>query len=86
MGQRFEWNGKLVKAIEKAFANAEAGLGRDVTPHVLIHTAGTWLMRRRTNPWEAAGFLGVSVEMLLDRYGHHHPDHLFEARSVCEAS
>lgn len=24
---------------------------------------------------EAAGFLGMSVEMVLERYGHHHPDH-----------
>jgi hypothetical protein len=48
-GQRFavEWNGKPVKAIEKAFAHAVAGagLGPEVTPHVLRHTAATWLMQ-----------------------------------------
>jgi hypothetical protein len=33
-------------------------------------------MQSGTNPWEAAGFLGMSVEMLLERYGHHHPDQL----------
>jgi len=85
-GQRFvvEWNGKPVKAIEKAFANAvaDAGLGADVTPHVLRHTAATWLMQSGTSPWEAAGFLGMSLEMLLERYGHHHPDHLSEARKA----
>jgi len=83
-GQRFivEWNSKPVKAIEKAFANtvADAGLGPDVTPHVLRHTAATWLMQSGTNPWEAAGFLGMSVDMLLERCGHHHPDHLSGAR------
>ena len=26
--------------------------------------------------WEAAGFLGMSPEVLQDTYGHHHPDHL----------
>ena len=26
--------------------------------------------------WEAAGFLGMTVEMLERNYGHHHPDHL----------
>jgi integrase len=45
-GQRFvvEWNGKPVKAIEKASAGAvaDAKLGPDVTPHVLRHTAITW--------------------------------------------
>src|SRR5215470_4448734 len=47
-GRRFvvEWNGKPVKAIEKAFANAvaDAGLGPDVTPHALRRTAATWLI------------------------------------------
>ena len=61
-----EWNSKPVKAIDKAFANTVAGLGPDVTPHVLRHTAATWLMQSGTNPWEAAGFLSMSVEMLLE--------------------
>ena len=26
--------------------------------------------------WEAAGFLGMSPEVLQDTYGHHHPDYL----------
>jgi hypothetical protein len=26
--------------------------------------------------WEAAGFLGMSPEVLQGTYGHHHPDHL----------
>jgi hypothetical protein len=29
--------------------------------------------------WTAAGYLGMSVEVLLNTYGHHHPDHLREA-------
>ncbi len=85
-GQRFvvEWNGKPVKAIEKAFANAaeDAGLGADVTRHVLRQTAATWLMQSGTSPWEAAGYLGMSVEMLMERYGHQHPDHLSGARKA----
>ena len=28
------------------------------------------------------GFLGMSVKMLLERYGHHHPDHLSGARKA----
>jgi integrase len=79
-GQRFavEWNGKPVKSIRKAFAGAvqEAGLSDDVIPHTLRHTAATWLMQAGTDMWQAAGFLGMTVEMLSARYGHHHPDHL----------
>jgi hypothetical protein len=33
-------------------------------------------MQAGVDKWEAAGFLGMSVEMLDRVYGHHHPDHL----------
>jgi len=39
-------------------------------------------MRSGTSPWEAAGFLGMSLEMLLERYGHHHPDHVSWTRKT----
>ena len=83
-GQRFavEWNGNPVQSVDKAFANVviDAGLGNDVTPHVLRHTAATWLMQAGTDVWEAAGYLGMTIEMLSQRYGHHHPDHLSGAK------
>jgi integrase len=85
-GQRFavEWNRAPVKSVDKAFAQTVklAGLGRDVTPHTLRHTAATWLMQAGTDLWEAAGFLGMTVGMLNERYGHHHPDHLSGARTA----
>ena len=68
-GQRFavEWDGRAVQSVDKAFANvaADAGFGNDVTPHVLRHTAATWLMQAGTDMWEAAGYLGVTVEMCI---------------------
>jgi hypothetical protein len=45
-----------------------------ITPHVLRHTAATWAMQNGADLWQAAGFLGMTVEMLQHRYGHHHPD------------
>ncbi|CDX22676.1 Phage integrase [Mesorhizobium sp. ORS 3324] len=51
----------------------------DITPHVLRHTAATWLMQQGCDPWEAAGFLGMTVEMLIETYAHHHPDFQAEA-------
>ena len=73
-----------MSSIKKAFraVAADAGLGADVTPHVLRHTAATWLMQAGTDPWEAAGFLGMTVETLMTRYGHHHPDYLSGARGA----
>lgn len=83
-GQEFavEWNGSPVQSVDKAFANVviDAGLSNDVTPHVLRHTAATWLMQAGTDVWEAAGYLGMTIEMLSQRYGHHHPDHLSGAK------
>ncbi|WP_316194495.1 site-specific integrase [Bradyrhizobium sp. SZCCHNRI3052] len=73
-----EFNGKPVASVKKGFSRAVglAGLPGKVTPHTLRHTAATWLMQRGVSIWEAAGFLGMSPEILQDTYGHHHPDYL----------
>jgi hypothetical protein len=34
------------------------------------------LAKDGTDPWQAAGYLGMSDETLLRVYGYHHPDHL----------
>jgi integrase len=67
-----EWNGNRVRSIRKAFKHAVwlAKLDGDATPHTLRHTAATWLMQRGVDLWQAAGFLGMSVETLERNYGH----------------
>lgn len=72
------WNGKPVQSVKTAFKRAVelSGLGDDVTPHTLRHTAATWQMQAATPTWEASGFLGMSAELLERVYGHHHPDHM----------
>jgi len=76
-----EFNGKPVKSVKTAFkrAVALANLHAPASPHTLRHTAATWMMQSGVDLWTAAGFLGMSVEMLERVYGHHHPDHLREA-------
>lgn len=49
-------------------------------PHIVRHTAATWLMQAGVDPFEAAGFLGMSPETLWKHYGHHHPD--FQANAA----
>jgi integrase len=61
---------------------AAAGLDEDVIPHTLRHTAATWLMQLGVDMWEAAGYLGMSIKMLEEVYGHHHPDHQKAIRTV----
>jgi integrase len=76
-----EWNGKPVKSVRKGFAAARlaAELDVEVTPHILRHTCATWLMQSGVPVWEAAGFLGMTVQQLEQGYGHHHPDYQEEA-------
>ena len=77
-----EWNGKPIRSVKTGLASAvtAAKLGGDpVTPHTLRHTAATWLMQAGVDKWQAAGFLGMSVQTLDRVYGHHHTDHMREA-------
>jgi len=79
LGARYpvQIGGKPIKRIRFAlqWTAEELGLSH-VTPHTLRHTAATWLMQAGVDLWEAAGFLGMSVQTLEKNYGHHHPDHV----------
>lgn len=70
------WKGGGVETLRNTWKKALhlAELDRDVTPHVLRHTRATWMMQQGVEPWEASGALGMSIKMLEDVYGHHHPD------------
>jgi hypothetical protein len=67
-----------VVSVKTAFNHAVklAGLWGRVTPHTLRHTAATWLVQRGVPLWQAAGYLGMSAEILERTYGHHHPHHM----------
>jgi integrase len=71
-----EWQGAQVRSVKTGFRHAVklADLWGKVTPHTLRHTAATWLMQRGVPIWQAAGYLGMSAEMIERTYGHHHPD------------
>lgn len=70
-----EWGGESVKRIKNGFASAAARAGLDgVTPHTLRHTAVTRMMQRGADVWQVAGLAGLTLEVLQEVYGHHHPD------------
>lgn len=83
LGHVIHVDGHPIGVIKHGFANAcrRAGL-KNVTPHTLRHTAATWLMQKRTDLWQAAGFLSMTVATLTAVYGHHHPDYM---RGAAEA-
>ena len=85
MGARFvvEDHGQRVGSVKTAWRAALAASGIEhCRPHDLRHTCATWMMQAGANKWDAAGFLGMGLDMLERTYGHHHPDHM---RSAVEA-
>lgn len=76
-----EWEGAPVKSIKVGWKRALdlSKIGKKATPHTLRHTAATWLMQLGVDIWEAAGYLGMSEQVLRDVYGHHHPDFMRNA-------
>ena len=59
-----------------------AGLGDEVTPHVLRHTYASWAMQNGASTARVARALGASEKLVENVYGHHAPDFL---RDVAEA-
>ena len=70
-----EFNGAPVTKINKAFraARAAAGLGDDVVPHTLRHTAVSWAMMNGGDPYAIARFADMTLEVLDEVYGHLSP-------------
>jgi len=70
------YGGAAVGKLRRSWATVvrAAGIADAPTPHVLRHTAATWMMQGGADMYDAAGYLGMSVQMLEDVYGHHHPD------------
>jgi integrase len=63
-------------------ATEAAGL-KGVTRHTLRHTRATHLMQSgKVTPWEAAGYLGMTVRTLERVYAKHSPDYQKNASEV----
>ncbi len=69
------YKGRPVKDLRTSWERmrADAGLGENVTPHLLRHSSATWLMQAGVPISEAAGFLGMTTETLERVYSHHSP-------------
>ena len=79
MGARHvvEARGARVASVKRAWSTALAEADIEhATRHDLRHTAITWAMQRGVDKWQAAGYFGLSLDMIESVYGHHHPDYL----------
>lgn len=77
------FNGKPVRSLKRSWALAcKAAKIKGASPHTMRHTRATWLMQNGIDLWEAAGHLGMSVKVLENNYGKHHPDFQSDASEV----
>jgi integrase len=77
-----EYAGRPIRSQERrAWRTARelAGLGSDVTPHVLRHTCATMLLQFGVSVYDVAGVLGTTEDVIRRTYGHHAHDHLRQA-------
>lgn len=80
MGFVINRDGKPLADIKKGFEAAcrRAGLGDDVTPHTLKHTAISWRLQAGKSIWDVSGFFATSVKTIADTYGHHSQEQMRE--------
>lgn len=73
-----EWAGKKLGSIKRGFAAAVKASGlKNVTPHVLRHTAATWMAEGGAPMSEIAAVLGHTDSRTTERiYAKFRPDHL----------
>ena len=80
-----EYDGSpIASQLRRAWAGARemAGLGPEVTPHVLKHTCATLMLQNRVSTWDVAGVLGTSEAVIRKTYGHHSVEHLRRAVDI----
>lgn len=81
-----EWGGHRVLSIKKGFAGAceRAGL-KDVTPHILRHTAASWMAEAGVDMFRISRFMGHSDTKVTERrYAKLHPDFLSDAADALD--
>jgi integrase len=74
-----EYHGKPLQSIKIAFRRLCIVCGIEASPHVLRHTAATWLVMDGVPLAEVARLLGNSEAMVEKVYGKHSPDYLRRA-------
>lgn len=81
-----EWGGHRVLSVKKGFAAAcsRAGLS-GVTPHILRHTAASWMAEKGVDMFRISKFLGhTNTKITEERYAKLHPDFLADAADALD--
>jgi integrase len=74
----FQFRGRNIRSVRTSFARArrKAGLGKDVTFHVLRHSYASWSTMNGLDPYRLQKYLGHSSMTLTARYAHLSPEYL----------
>lgn len=78
--------GRRIKSVKGAFRRLTIECGIDATPHVLRHTAATWLVMDGVPIAEIARLLGDSEKTVEKVYGKHSPTYLKRAVDALDLS
>jgi integrase len=82
-----EHGGKPVASIKTGFNAAAKGAHvAGISPHVLRHTAVTWMVMAGVPMPMVARYAAMSLQMVEKRYGHHSPEWLRQAARALEGS
>lgn len=81
-----EWGGHRVLSVKKGFRAAVDRAGLDnVTPHILRHTAASWMAMARVDMLDISKYLGHSdMSVTIKRYAKVHPDFLKKASEALD--
>lgn len=81
-----EWGGHRVLSVKKGFAAAAARAGlKDITPHILRHTAASWMAEADVPMFDISRYLGHSDTRVTERrYAKLSPSHLRRAAGALD--
>lgn len=81
-----EWGGHRVLSIKKGFAGAVERAGiKPCSPHILRHTAASWMAERGVDMFKISKFLGHSnTKVTEERYAKLHPDFMRDASDALD--
>lgn len=71
--------------IQDWFRRASKQLGFRVTPHMLRHTAITWMLQAGVDPVQISRLVKLSVQQILNTYGHYRPGWLTPSAETLES-
>lgn len=74
------WQGRKIGKLRRSWDRVADEARVSATPHTLRHTRATMLLQQGVDPWEVAGYVGMSLETLMRVYGHHCPN--FQKRAA----